>query len=455
MAKKTTTPNAPPGQHPEQNNGPLWDDPSNYIQIGCNFYRKSYKLDARMHVIPILEPWLYSQLKRDFAGKTERLSLIPRYEGVGYYPCNTSAYQQSVRGYYNLYCPLPWVPVIGEWPHIDQMLHHIFGGHFEYGLDYIQLLIQNPTQMLPILVLLSLERNTGKTTFLNFLKEIFGHNMAFVDNESMRSRFNAERAGRLIIGCDETFLNKKEDSERLKNISTARTTYIEYKGKDRFEVDNYAKFILASNNVNDPVYIDAQEVRYWVLDVPSLSNDDPNFLEAMKEEIPAFLGFLQGRQLSVPYAKSRMWFDMNELRTPALMRIIQTCRPTCELELAEMLLDIMDEYVVDKLEYTTSDLTQVIKNRMKDIKDAHRIVCKQWHVPHAGDKLAYDLYAPYAQSPMRCYGRFYTFTRDFLETLVPSGVPTTPPPATEGETGDLFSDSPTKSEEMRNHSIND
>lgn len=453
MSNKTT-PNAPPGQRPEAYKGPRWDNPNDYLLIGCNFYRLAYKLDARMHVIPILEPWTYSQLKRDFAGKTEQLSLIPRFEGVGYYPCNTAEYQQAVYGYYNLYYPLRWVPVIGEWPHIDMMLHHIFGGHYEYGLDYIQLLFLNPTQMLPILVLLSLERNTGKTTFLNFLKEIFGPNMAFVDNESMRSRFNAERAGRLIIGCDETFLNKKEDSERLKNISTAKTTYIEYKGKDRFEVDNYAKFILASNNVNDPVYIDAQEVRYWVLDVPRLAIDDPNILDAMKREIPAFLFFLQGRQLSVPYARSRMWFRMEDLRTPALMRIIQTCRPTCELELAEMLLDIMDEYGVDKLEYTTSDLTQVIKNRMKDIKDAHRIVCKQWQVPHAANKQAYTYYNPRDNVPSRCYGRFYTFTRSFLEGLVPQFPAPAPaaPTAEPGVTGNLFSAE--KSEETRNTSVN-
>lgn len=40
-------------------------------------------------------------------------------------------------------------------------------------LDYLQLLYLYPIQKLPILLLVSEERNTGKSTFLNFLKAIF------------------------------------------------------------------------------------------------------------------------------------------------------------------------------------------------------------------------------------------------------------------------------------------
>ena len=43
---------------------------------------------------------------------------------------------------------------------------------------------------LPNLLLVSSERNTGKTTFLNLLKLIFGENVTFNTNEDFRSQFN-------------------------------------------------------------------------------------------------------------------------------------------------------------------------------------------------------------------------------------------------------------------------
>jgi len=62
----------------------------------------------------------------------------------------------------------------------------------ELGLDYLQILFTQPTQMLLILLLVSNERNTGKTTFLSFLKMIFGKNATFNTNEDFRSQFNAD-----------------------------------------------------------------------------------------------------------------------------------------------------------------------------------------------------------------------------------------------------------------------
>jgi phage/plasmid-associated DNA primase len=70
---------------------------------------------------------------------------------------------------------------------------------------------------LPILLLVSEERNTGKSTFLNFLKAVFENNVTFNTNEDFRSQFNSDWAGKLLIMVDEVLLNRREDSERLKN----------------------------------------------------------------------------------------------------------------------------------------------------------------------------------------------------------------------------------------------
>lgn len=427
-------------------------DWQNYIQIGCNLYLKYYALDASGHMTLCLQPWSAAQLKNDLrdAGRARDADLIPRYIGMGSFPSHIN-YQECVCGNYNTYSPLMHQPAPGGWPNIEKMIRHIFGDQYELGVDYLQILYLYPKQNLPIILLLSKMRQTGKTTFLNFLKEVFGGNATIVNNEALRSNFNAERAGKLLVMCDEAMQDKKEDSERLKALSTAKKTYLEYKGKDRFEIDNFAKIVLCSNNVNDPVYIDVEEVRYWVREVPPLAEDNPNFLEAMKGEIPAFLFALLHRPLSVPAPLSRMWFRPEDLATHALARIKRMCRPTVELDLAEFLLDVMDHFYVDQLQYTNSDLQALLKLHGRDIRDAHRIVCKVWDVPRAANKMAYDLHADWINKTCeRAYGRYYTFTRAFLESIVPdytsdrrSPTPPDPPTPEEGReetNSSLFTD---------------
>lgn len=399
-------------------------EPMNYVHIGCDYFIRSFRLDANGYQIPVLLPWKYSHLKRDFSANLGALAKIPRFLGMGSFPSHLN-FKESVGYLFNTYCPLGWELEKGSWGHIDTMLHHIFGEQYEYSLDYLEILYVNPTQNLPILLLVSEERNTGKTTFLNFLKAVFGPNMVFVTNDTIGSKFNSDRAGKLIMACDETFINKKEDSERLKALSTARQSYIEMKGKDRYEIDNFIKIVLCSNNVFSPVYIDFEETRYWVREVPSLQSDDPHFIDAMKEEIPAFLHFIVHRQLFVSEAKSRMWFHPADLRTPALLRIMKACRPSAEMELAEFLLELMDEYRVNVLQYTMTDLCCSLKAGNHDIKNFHHIISKVWNVPQAGSKMAYDYYAN-AQGGIRRYGRYYTFERPFLEGLLPSVTPSTP-----------------------------
>ncbi len=205
-------------------------------------------------------------------------------------------------------------------PYIRLFLEHVFEEQIELGLDYIQLLYSRPTQMLPILLLVSNERETGKTTFLRFLKIIFGKNATFNTNEDFKSQFNADWANRLLVLVDELLLNKMEDTEKIKNLSTAGDYKIEAKGKDRREIEFFAKFVLCSNNEKNPIIIPKEEIRFWVRKVKPVEKDITSLRELMTKEIPCFLYFLMNRKLSTPN-ESRMWFKPSLLETPALNKI--------------------------------------------------------------------------------------------------------------------------------------
>ncbi|WP_245737204.1 primase-helicase family protein [Maribacter orientalis] len=191
-------------------------------------------------------------------------------------------------------------------------MKHIFGKHYELGLDYLQLLYTKPVQVLPILCLVSKERSTGKSTFLKWLKAIFDNNMTYLTNDSFSSQFNADWANKLLICIDEVLLNKEELTERIKYLSTTNINKLEAKGKDKREVEFFGKFVPCSYNEDNFIKIDENETRFWVLKIPVLKKEETDFLNRLISEIPAFLYYMQKRQLSSEHT-TRMWFTPKQV----------------------------------------------------------------------------------------------------------------------------------------------
>ena len=107
----------------------------------------------------------------------------------------------------------------------------------------------------------------------------------------------------------EVFFDKKEITERLKYLSTTNKDKLEAKGKDREEIDFFAKFILCSNNEENFIQIDENEIRFWILKINPIKVENTEFLDNLISEIPHFLRFLIERPFSTE-KKTRMWFSI-------------------------------------------------------------------------------------------------------------------------------------------------
>lgn len=164
-----------------------------YIRVGTCLYKIAQQPLANGTCTLRRIPWSFGTIRQDY-GKNNTPP-IRKYDGFCTVPSHTD-YHKEIGGFYNLYEPIDHIPSEGEFPDIMKLIHHIFGEQFELGMDYMQLLYAKPTQKLPILLLVSEERNTGKTTFLNFLKAVFEDNVTFNTNEDFRSQFNADWAGK-------------------------------------------------------------------------------------------------------------------------------------------------------------------------------------------------------------------------------------------------------------------
>ncbi len=391
-----------------------------FIRVGTTLYKIVEQPKLNGGYVRKRIAWNNETLRQDY-GK-DYIGSVPKYDGFCTVPEHLN-YRPIVGKFLNLYEPIDHVPRQGNFPSVRSLVRHIFGEQYELGMDYLQLLYLQPIQKLPILLLVSEERNTGKSTFLNFLKLLFQNNVTFNTNEDFRSQFNSDWAGKLLIVVDEVLLNRREDSERLKNLSTTLSYKVEAKGKDRDEIAFFAKFVLCSNNEYLPVIIDAGETRYWVRKIDRLQSDDTDFLQKLKAEIPAFLHFLQHRTLSTE-KESRMWFAPSLLHTEALQKIIRSNRNRLEIEMHELILDIMESTGTNTFSFCYGDILLLLaQSQIKAERHQVRKVLQECRkLTPAHNTLTYTTYqVSYSRecrySPIKTTGRYYTVTKEFLQTL--------------------------------------
>lgn len=394
-----------------------------YMRIGTDYFKEAYLPLHSGDKTKVLLKWNKGEIITDF-GK-EYLDIIPKYDGFCLIPSHTN-YSQEIDGFFNQYHPVDHNPKQGFLDTTTYFLKHIFGEQYELGLDYLTLLWQLPTQTLPILCLVSTERNTGKTTFLNWLKLVYQINMTINNNEDFRSRFNADWAAKLLIAVDEVLLDKREDSERIKNLSTAKSYKSESKGKDRIEVPFYGKFILCSNNEDTFIYVDNEEIRYWVRRVPELpkNSDNPNMLKDLKKEIPHFIHLLNTRKI-VAKQVTRMWFTKEQIHTAALDNLIKSNKTYIHKEIEQILLDEFDMFDKGVLKYSNTDLVKKLSDNNVRVSSSRVTEAVKKHLKLESTNSSYVKYnlsiCPSTQKPWidetHHKGRHYTFKREHMESM--------------------------------------
>ncbi len=389
-----------------------------YIRVGTTLYKVVQQPLQNGGIRECRKVWGYETLRQDHS--KDFISQIEKFDGFCCVPDHIN-YQRTIGAFLNDYEPIDVQPLLGEFPYIEEFLQHIFGEQYDMGLDYLQLLYTQPLQRLPIILLVSQERNTGKTTFLNLLRAIFGANVTFNTNEDFRSQFNSDWATKLIVAVDEVLLDRKEDSERIKNLSTARSYKAEAKGKDRNEVEFFAKFVLCSNNELNPIHIGQGETRYWVRKVLPIVSDNTNLLSEMKKEIPALLHFLLNRKLSTERV-SRMWFDHKLIVTDALRKIINYNRSKVELEMIHILNEVLELKGGEIYRFCVVDMAYMLESRGYKCDHAYirRVLQQNWELRpsepmhYTSERLTFHG----TFDGMGRTGRCYTISAEILSRIV-------------------------------------
>lgn len=361
-----------------------WDDGSGlvmvkhadsfeYARIGVSYVKNIRVKNSKGMFERRLEPWAKGEIVQDYVkekGIPNFLYMVPKYDAFCNVPFNDpDEYQQVIEDCYNLYYKVEHTPEKGNWPTIDTYLKHLFQNayqdKYDLMLDYFALSYRDPNQKLPIVVLASRERETGKSTLLWLLTEMYGENAAVIGNDELTDKYNDDYASKLFIGVDEGFIDKKHVLEKIKSWSTSPYINLSTKFKSRQRISFFAKLIITTNDETDFIKIDGEETRFLVCKVPALAAEDkdPDLLDKMKEEIPAFLYFLKHRELKYPKV-TRHWFAVDALETDALKKLKSFSKMAIEKELE---IHMREKFMM----YKESPLCLALKEIYEELNNAH------------------------------------------------------------------------------------
>lgn len=307
-----------------------------YIRVRTHYFKRVKKVNTWGCEIENIVPWTKEAIKDD--NGVAYLDKIPVFDDFTIYPDNVE-YKKTHNGMWNLYEPFPHKPhrfkvSIDMIPTSARFMAHVFGEQIEQGYKYMKLLYENPMQILPVLVLVSRERQTGKTAFLNWMDILFANNYTQIAPEDLNSAFNSQYSYKNIIGIDEAVIDRQGAIEKIKAIATARTIQVNQKMVAQYRIPFYGKIIITTNRETDFMRIDSEEIRFWVRKLESIPSNkmESDFFDQLIIEAPLLLRYLADME-PIEFGRSRMVFTKEEISNDHLNTVKAESRSGLHKEL--------------------------------------------------------------------------------------------------------------------------
>lgn len=392
----------------------IMKDKNPFIRVGTDYYKVIGKRDRYGTIQTILKTWSKDEIKQDY-GK-QMIIDMPKFDDFTIVPDNKN-YEPIIEGCYNLYNKFSPVPVKEtvtdkDIPVTLTLMRHVFGDQLNMGLIYMKLLYEHPKQILPILTLESKERETGKTTFLNWLQMMFGENSVMISPDELAASFNSMYANKNIIMIDETVVEKTSTLEKLKSITTAKSITVRTKFVQEYSVPFFGKVILCTNKVKDFMRIDDEEIRFWVRKVSVIKERNTKIEDQLFDEIPKFLKYLE--QLpEIDFSRSRMVFTKDDIYTQELKAVKDESKSTVSKELEILIEDFFNNSQCDYFCATAKDIKErwFINDRDKSISYIHKVLIDEMKIEHHNKSDRYTPFENYDRWPIKINGRFFIFYR--------------------------------------------
>jgi hypothetical protein len=360
-------------------------DAGRFARIGSDWYKWIAQPNGIGGMREVLENFKVGEIARDYKRFPNFLDECPKYDGFTVEPNFNGEYQRVIRNNLNLITPLPWTPAAGDISNTLAFMKHIFGGAatvelvdgklvetpitgdtFTVALDWLTILHNHPKHQLPVVILVSKENKTGKSTFLKWMTWIYGSNATILNQAQFQMKFNNHYASKFFIGLDEAMQNsdKSTEKDRLKHMVTSDEIMIERKGVDLKPVPFYAKLAFTSNDAEKVMKIDEEDTRWFVVKVPPLTAEDVDMQAKLVSEIPAWLHYIHHRK---PHheRESRLWFRPEHFITEQFHKVREATKNRLDKSIEEFIKNMFLTYRLEQFKLPLNWLTKQLNDEAK------------------------------------------------------------------------------------------
>ena len=351
-----------------------------YVRVGFNYYKiflKTRFVEGLMVKTNVIVPWSKSEIVTDL-GKNA-CSKIRKYNDFINVP-NWLNYSSVIDNCYNICLPLPYTPRKGLFDNTIKFLQHIanddefikivdgkviespiLGCNGTMILDYLSIMFQNPTHLLPIPCLLSKEQSTGKTTLAQLIYNMFQGNSIILQTNDFLSNFNSHWVGKMFICVDEGhFEDKRRAKEQIKQVTTSDTVTLNTKGVAQKEVQSYSKLMICSNDEDSFIKLEKTDTRFWLMKIKSIENKDPGFKAKIFKEISMFADFLIKREIFHP-RESRLWFADKYIQNEMFQKFVETSKAHWQIEIDQAISYIFENTEETEVFLAPLDILDIVK----------------------------------------------------------------------------------------------
>ena len=190
----------------------------------------------------------------------------------------------------NLWCGFGVTPVPGDWSRTQQHIKEVLAGGDPQAAEYIAKFaawcVQHPGERAEAALVFRGGKGTGKGTFANAMRRVFGqHGMHVANSKHLVGNFNGHLRNCLLLFADEAFwAGDKQGESTLKALITEPVLMIEQKGIDPVQWENRLHVIMAAN-AEWVVPASHDERRYAMFQVSDCRVGDAAYFAALHEEL--------------------------------------------------------------------------------------------------------------------------------------------------------------------------